>query len=235
MDVDGGRFDNDWDQIHHKLAETEAASTADIVHDLALNFRKIGRRDDALRAEEDAVELYRKLMQTESARKDLGKALESLAGDLRALGREGDAVRIDAEVIELRDTALESPNLIQVADPGPSLLSAEAVHESNLEPAAAASELEGTTLEGTVLEGPSLLQAAALTQRHASRGVDLAKLPPNVQAMIREKCAIKPVHVRALDFALGLTDEDKEEWARVKAAAKRERGSKEGPEYVVPE
>ncbi|KAJ7130340.1 Mss4-like protein [Mycena epipterygia] len=63
----------------------------------------------------------------------------------------------------------------------------------------------------------------------------VAKLPPNVQAMIREKCAIKPVHVRALDFALGLTDEDKEEWARVKAAAKRERGSKDGPEYVVPE
>ncbi|KAJ6565447.1 hypothetical protein DFH09DRAFT_1278562 [Mycena vulgaris] len=53
-------------------------------------------------------------------------------------------------------------------------------------------------------------------------------LPPNVQAMIREKCAIRPVQVRALDFALGLTAEDKEEWARVRGALKRERGSLEG-------
>jgi hypothetical protein len=63
----------------------------------------------------------------------------------------------------------------------------------------------------------------------------VAKLPPNVQAMIREKCDIAPVHVRALDFVLGLTEEDKAEWARVKGAVKRERGSKEGTPYVVPE
>ncbi|KAJ7151367.1 Mss4-like protein [Mycena crocata] len=60
-------------------------------------------------------------------------------------------------------------------------------------------------------------------------------LPPNVQAMIREKCAIKPVQVRALNIALGLTKEDSEEWARVKGAAKRERGSAQGNAYVVPE
>ncbi|KAJ7764611.1 Mss4-like protein [Mycena maculata] len=63
----------------------------------------------------------------------------------------------------------------------------------------------------------------------------VATLPPSVQAMIREKCAIKPVHVRALDFVLALTEEDKEEWARVQGAVKRQRGSKEGQEYVVPE
>ncbi|KAJ7829416.1 Mss4-like protein [Mycena olivaceomarginata] len=50
-----------------------------------------------------------------------------------------------------------------------------------------------------------------------------------------ERCDIAPVHVRALDFVLGLTEEDKAEWARVKGAVKRERGSKEGTPYVVPE
>ncbi|KAF7366759.1 hypothetical protein MSAN_00934200 [Mycena sanguinolenta] len=63
----------------------------------------------------------------------------------------------------------------------------------------------------------------------------VATLPENVQAMIREKCDIRPVHVRALDLVLGLTEEDREEWERVKSAVKRERGSKEGKPYVVPE
>ncbi|KAJ7639777.1 Mss4-like protein [Mycena polygramma] len=63
----------------------------------------------------------------------------------------------------------------------------------------------------------------------------VATLPPNVQAMIKEKCDISPVHVRALDFALGLTEGDRAEWARVKGAVKRERGSLEGTPYVVPE
>ncbi|KAJ6588240.1 Mss4-like protein [Mycena capillaripes] len=63
----------------------------------------------------------------------------------------------------------------------------------------------------------------------------VATLPPNVQAMIREKCNVRPVHVRALDFVLGLTEEDRAEWARVRGAVKRERGSKEGKPYVVPE
>ncbi|KAJ7709464.1 Mss4-like protein [Mycena rosella] len=63
----------------------------------------------------------------------------------------------------------------------------------------------------------------------------VAVLPPNVQAMIREKCDIRPVHVRALNFALGLTEEDKAEWARVRTALKRERGSLEGTPYIVPE
>ncbi|KAJ7481440.1 Mss4-like protein [Mycena latifolia] len=63
----------------------------------------------------------------------------------------------------------------------------------------------------------------------------VAQLPPNVQAMIKDKCDCRPVMVRALDFALGLTEEDKAEWGRVRKSAKRERGSTEGAAYVVPE
>ncbi|KAJ6463999.1 Mss4-like protein [Mycena sanguinolenta] len=63
----------------------------------------------------------------------------------------------------------------------------------------------------------------------------VATLPENVQTMIREKCDIRPVHVRALNFVLGLTEEDRGEWERMKGAVKRERGSKEGKPYVVPE
>ncbi|KAJ7201094.1 Mss4-like protein [Mycena pura] len=63
----------------------------------------------------------------------------------------------------------------------------------------------------------------------------VAAAPPAVQAMIREKLDCKPVHLRALNFVLGLTEEDRAEWTRVRAALKRERGSAEGKEYVVPE
>ncbi|KAJ7130336.1 hypothetical protein C8R44DRAFT_850303 [Mycena epipterygia] len=73
------------------------------------------------------------------------------------------------------DQSTQGPNLIQVADPGPSLLPAEVVHESSPEPAATVSELEGTALEGTVLEGPSLLQAADLAQRHVSRDIQVGR------------------------------------------------------------
>ncbi|KAK7042508.1 Mss4-like protein [Favolaschia claudopus] len=63
----------------------------------------------------------------------------------------------------------------------------------------------------------------------------VAKLPEHVQAIVREKLQLRPVHVRALDFVLGLTEEDRAEWGRVKASVKRERGSQTGKPYVVPE
>ncbi|KAJ6625094.1 Mss4-like protein [Mycena sp. CBHHK59/15] len=63
----------------------------------------------------------------------------------------------------------------------------------------------------------------------------VAALPENVQAMIREKCAIKPVSLRALTFFLGRSEEDRAERTRVEKAVVRGRGSQEGTEYVVPE
>ncbi|KAJ7084070.1 hypothetical protein B0H15DRAFT_406282 [Mycena belliarum] len=63
----------------------------------------------------------------------------------------------------------------------------------------------------------------------------VAALPPHVQARIRDKCDVRPVQVRALDFVLGRTEGERAEWARVRATVKRERASAEGKAYVVPE
>ncbi|KAJ7291439.1 Mss4-like protein [Mycena rebaudengoi] len=63
----------------------------------------------------------------------------------------------------------------------------------------------------------------------------VATLPPNVQAIIAEKRMIKPVHLRALTLALGRSAEEKAEWERIVGAVRRERGSKEGTPYIVPE
>ncbi|KAJ7178108.1 Mss4-like protein [Mycena filopes] len=63
----------------------------------------------------------------------------------------------------------------------------------------------------------------------------VAALPPPVQARIAAQCDCRPVHLRALDVALGSTAEDKAEWERIRAGAKRERGSASGAAYVVPE
>ncbi|KAJ7030590.1 Mss4-like protein [Mycena alexandri] len=63
----------------------------------------------------------------------------------------------------------------------------------------------------------------------------VATLPAHVQAKIAEKIDMRPVHLRALDVALGLTEQDKAEWGRVRGNANRARGSERGKAYVVPE
>ncbi|KAJ7628339.1 Mss4-like protein [Roridomyces roridus] len=62
-----------------------------------------------------------------------------------------------------------------------------------------------------------------------------ASLPARVQEIIKKKCDMRPVQVRALDVVLGLNEDDRGEWERVKGAVKRSKGSEEGKPYVVPE
>ncbi|KAF7329674.1 hypothetical protein MKEN_00230500 [Mycena kentingensis (nom. inval.)] len=52
----------------------------------------------------------------------------------------------------------------------------------------------------------------------------VAAAPAHVQERIRETLDCKPVHLRSLDIALGLTDAAKEEWIAVKKQVQREKG-----------
>ncbi|KAJ6563634.1 hypothetical protein DFH09DRAFT_1364040 [Mycena vulgaris] len=89
--------------IHRKLGETDPDKTANFLHYLAVNFRSIGFHDDALRAEKEAVALYRKLVQTKPAfRVCLAMCLKLLGEDLRTLGREDEAARTDTDVATLK-------------------------------------------------------------------------------------------------------------------------------------
>lgn len=69
------------------------------------------RYDDAIKRGEEAVELFRKLMETDSGRgctSDLATSLHNLGAHLNAVGRNTEALQISQEAVALRLTLGET-------------------------------------------------------------------------------------------------------------------------------
>ncbi|KAJ7678013.1 hypothetical protein DFH06DRAFT_564613 [Mycena polygramma] len=94
--------------IYRKLSETEPESTAGNLLLLARDLCVARLHEDALRAADQSIELYRGLTPAKLAlTKDLIEALGCRAKSLRALGREEDAARAEAEMATLEEPAIE--------------------------------------------------------------------------------------------------------------------------------
>ncbi|KAJ7508361.1 hypothetical protein B0H11DRAFT_2184851 [Mycena galericulata] len=83
--------------------------TAQLLHDRGIYLSKAGRHEDALRAEEEAVDLRHKLVAMEpSVSENLAESLHNLAIDLSAVGRHEDALRAAEEAVHLRRKLAET-------------------------------------------------------------------------------------------------------------------------------
>ncbi|KAF8181122.1 armadillo-type protein [Mycena galopus ATCC 62051] len=80
---------------------------------LSSHLSNVGRHEDAVHADEEAVALHRKLAETDpSITKDLGDSLQSLGVHLCDVGRHEEAVHADEEAVELhRKLAKTDPSI----------------------------------------------------------------------------------------------------------------------------
>jgi len=86
---------------HRAQAEPDAVAIAGLLNDLSLWLGKVGRREDALHAIEEAVRYYRELADADpgSFRSHLAGALNNLALRLGDVGRREDALRAIEEAV----------------------------------------------------------------------------------------------------------------------------------------
>lgn len=82
------------------------AERASLQNNLGNRLSDLGRREEALKATLDAVELYRSLAQRNPERfqPDLGSSLNNLGARLSALGRREEALKAALEAVDLRRT-----------------------------------------------------------------------------------------------------------------------------------
>jgi len=118
--------------IHRRLAAGPAsvARTAEpsfqnlsylawTLHNLSVDYSTLGRTHAALAAEEEAVEIYRRLnaVDTSAAAPDLAMALDGLGNKLRGAGRHKEALPPSREAVAIRrqlaaaDPAMHDPGL----------------------------------------------------------------------------------------------------------------------------
>jgi tetratricopeptide (TPR) repeat protein len=94
------------------LDENQQAELARLANNLGNRLRDLGRREDALRVTEEAVEIYRQLAQTrpDAFLPDLAGSLNNLGTSLSVLGRRGEALCATQEAVEsYRKLAQTSP------------------------------------------------------------------------------------------------------------------------------
>ena len=84
-------------------SECDPAQRAYYLHNLANRLSDVGRSGEALEAAQEAVELYRALVQAspEAYTPDLAGSLNNLANILSRLGRSGEALEAAQEAVEL--------------------------------------------------------------------------------------------------------------------------------------
>ncbi|KAJ7430133.1 hypothetical protein B0H11DRAFT_2211619 [Mycena galericulata] len=101
------------------------------LYNLGVYLSKLGRYEDAVRADEEAVELRHTLVETDpTIRKDFAWSLHNLGNNLSNLGCYEDAVHADEEALEVRRKLMETDPTIR-KDLAPSLVNL-GVHLSNL-------------------------------------------------------------------------------------------------------
>ncbi len=85
---------------------------ARLANNLSLRLRDLGRREDAIKASEEAVRLYRELAaaRPEAFTPDLARSLNNLSNCLRDLGRREEALNASEEAVRLhRELAAAQP------------------------------------------------------------------------------------------------------------------------------
>jgi tetratricopeptide (TPR) repeat protein len=93
--------------------ETQQIEYARLANNLGIRLRKLGRREDALAASQEAVEIYRHLAQqrSDAFRPDLATSLNNLGISLSELGRRKDALGVTQEAVEIsQQLALQNPD-----------------------------------------------------------------------------------------------------------------------------
>ncbi|KAJ7785342.1 hypothetical protein DFH07DRAFT_7752 [Mycena maculata] len=105
LGVDLSKVKGEAVQLHRKLTETNpnaAKGLAESLHNLGVELSRLGRHEDALRANEEAVEIRRKLAETDpNVIKHLSNSLHNLGVEFSRLGRHEDALRADEEAVDI--------------------------------------------------------------------------------------------------------------------------------------
>ncbi|KAJ7611180.1 hypothetical protein FB45DRAFT_941228 [Roridomyces roridus] len=99
---EAGFAESEATHIFAGLTKVDAEITARSLRGLARDLRSVGRREEAMRVQEEVVGLYRTVTETRPGLMRLRvEALRQLGKDLRGLAREEEAVRVDEEIAGL--------------------------------------------------------------------------------------------------------------------------------------